>query len=86
MAMTIADRLDSGKIHINEQTVSDEANSPSAGSRTRATARGSAAHANIESFTEIQWLTVRPDIAPYPIDAAVDLLAVPRADGRPVVC
>ena len=23
-------------------------------------------HANMESFTEIQWLTVRPDIAPYP--------------------
>lgn len=24
------------------------------------------ATANIEAFTETQWLTVRPDIAPYP--------------------
>jgi benzaldehyde dehydrogenase (NAD) len=67
MAMTIADQLDSGKVHINEQTVSDEANSPFGG--TKSSGNGSRVgghHANMESFTEIQWLTVRPDIAPYP--------------------
>lgn len=67
MAMTIADRLDSGKIHINEQTVSDEANSPFGGVKNSGNgSRIGGHHANIESFTEIQWLTVRPDIAPYP--------------------
>ena len=67
LAMTIADRLDSGKVHINEQTVSDEANSPFGGTKNSGNgSRIGGHHANMESFTEIQWLTVRPDIAPYP--------------------
>ena len=67
MAMTIADQLDSGKVHINEQTVSDEANSPFGGMKNSGNgSRIGGHHANMESFTEIQWLTVRPDIAPYP--------------------
>lgn len=67
MAMTIADQLDSGKVHINEQTVSDEANSPFGGVKSSGNgSRIGGHHANMESFTEIQWLTVRPDIAPYP--------------------
>lgn len=67
MAMAIADQLDSGKVHINEQTVSDEANSPFGGMKNSGNgSRIGGHHANMESFTEIQWLTVRPDIAPYP--------------------
>ncbi|HET8879569.1 MAG TPA: aldehyde dehydrogenase family protein [Arthrobacter sp.] len=67
LAMTIADRLDSGKVHINEQTVSDEANSPFGGTKNSGNgSRIGGHHANMESFTEIQWLTIRPDIAPYP--------------------
>ena len=67
MAMTIADQLDSGKVHINEQTVSDEANSPFGGMKDSGNgSRIGGHHANMESFTEIQWLTMRPDIAPYP--------------------
>ena len=67
MAMTIADQLDCGKVHINEQTVSDEANSPFGGTKNSGNgSRIGGHHANMESFTEIQWLTVRPDIAPYP--------------------
>ena len=67
MAMAIADQLDSGKVHINEQTVSDEANSPFGGMKDSGNgSRIGGHHANMESFTEIQWLTMRPDIAPYP--------------------
>ena len=67
LAMTIADQLDSGKVHINEQTVSDEANSPFGGMKDSGNgSRIGGHHANMESFTEIQWLTMRPDIAPYP--------------------
>ena len=66
-AMKIADRLKSGKIHINEQTVSDEANAPFGGVGDSGTgSRLGGAAANIEAFTETQWLTVRPEIAPYP--------------------
>jgi benzaldehyde dehydrogenase (NAD) len=66
-AMQIADAIPSGIVHINEQTVSDEANVPFGG--VGASGNGSrfgGAQANIDAFTETQWLTVRPDIAPYP--------------------
>ena len=52
---------------INEQTVADEANIPFGGVGASGTgSRFGGAEANIEAFTETQWLTVRPDIAPYP--------------------
>ncbi|EMY35803.1 aldehyde dehydrogenase [Arthrobacter crystallopoietes BAB-32] len=67
LAMQIADRVDSGKVHINEQTVSDEANSPFGGTKNSGNGSRIGGHqANMESFTELQWLTVRPDIAKYP--------------------
>ncbi|MBV1777529.1 benzaldehyde dehydrogenase [Paeniglutamicibacter sp. ABSL32-1] len=67
MAMRIADRVHSGKIHINEQTVSDEANAPFGGVGASGTgSRFGGAAANIEAFTETQWLTMRPEIADYP--------------------
>ncbi|MBF0673276.1 MAG: benzaldehyde dehydrogenase [Salinibacterium sp.] len=66
-AMKIADRINSGKIHINEQTVSDEANSPFGGVGASGTgSRVGGATANIEAYTETQWLTMRPEIAIYP--------------------
>lgn len=66
-AMKVADRIYSGKIHINEQTVADEANAPFGG--VGASGNGSrfgGATANLDAFTEVQWLTVKSDIAPYP--------------------
>lgn len=66
-AMKLADRIDSGKIHINEQTVSDEANAPFGGTKSSGNgSRAGGAQANLEAFTEVQWLTMRPEIAPYP--------------------
>jgi len=66
-AMKIADQVPSGIVHINEQTVADEANAPFGGVAGSGTgARFGGAQANIEAFTEGQWITVRPDIAPYP--------------------
>jgi len=66
-AMEIADAVPSGIIHINEQTVSDEPMIPFGG--VGASGNGSRVGgptANIEAFTETQWLTVRSTIAPYP--------------------
>ncbi len=66
-AMKLADRLVCGKVHINEQTVMDEANAPFGGMKSSGNgSRIGGAQANLESFTELQWLTMRPDIAPYP--------------------
>ncbi len=66
-AMAIADQLDSGKVHINEQTVADESNAPFGGTKNSGNGSriGGMRH-NIESFTETQWVTMRGDIAPYP--------------------
>ena len=67
VAMQVADAVPSGIIHINEQTVSDEANAPFGGVGASGTgSRFGGAAANIEAFTETQWLTLRPEIAPYP--------------------
>ncbi len=66
-AMKLADAIPSGIVHINEQTVDDEANAPFGGVAASGTgSRFGGAQANIEAFTETQWLTVRPEIAPYP--------------------
>jgi len=66
-AMQIADAVPSGIVHINEQTVADEANAPFGGVGASGTgSRFGGPDANIEAFTETQWLTARPTIAPYP--------------------
>jgi benzaldehyde dehydrogenase (NAD) len=66
-AMRIADAVPSGIVHINEQTVADEANAPFGGVGASGTgSRFGGPDANIEAFTETQWLTARPTIAPYP--------------------
>ncbi len=67
LAMDIADLVPSGKIHINEQTVSDEANAPFGGVGWSGNgSRIGGAQTNIEAFTDTQWLTMRSTIAPYP--------------------
>jgi len=66
-AMAVADAVPSGIVHINEQTVLDEAQAPFGGVGASGTgSRFGGAQANIEAFTETQWLTVRPSIARYP--------------------
>ncbi|UFS59796.1 benzaldehyde dehydrogenase [Subtercola endophyticus] len=67
LAMKVADGVPSGIVHINEQTVDDEPNIPFGG--VGASGNGSrfgGADANIDAYTNTQWLTVRSEIAPYP--------------------
>lgn len=67
-AMKVADRIQSGKIHINEMTVGDEANAPFGGVKASGTgSRFGGAAANIDAFTETQWVTVAADVPRYPI-------------------
>ena len=67
VAMDLADRIPTGKIHINEQTVSDEANAPFGGSGWSGNgSRVGGLRTNLDAFTEVQWLTMRSSIAPYP--------------------
>jgi benzaldehyde dehydrogenase (NAD) len=66
-AMEVADSVPSGIVHLNAATVSDEANAPFGGVGVSGTgSRVGGAAANIEAFTETQWVTMRPRPAPYP--------------------
>lgn len=66
-AMTLADRIPSGIVHINDQTVSDEAVAPFGGVGASGTgSRFGGPAANIDAFTETQWLTMRSSITRYP--------------------
>ena len=66
-ALALAERIPTGIVHINDQTVNDEANVPFGGVRSSGTgSRFGGAAANVEAFTDIRWVTVRGDIAPFP--------------------
>jgi benzaldehyde dehydrogenase (NAD) len=54
-------------VHINDQTVSDEANIPFGGVAASGTGvRFGGAAANIEAFTETRWVTLRSTPPAYP--------------------
>jgi len=65
--LDIAERIPTGIVHINDQTVNDEANAPFGGVRASGTgSRFGGAEANIEAFTETRWITMRGEPAKYP--------------------
>ncbi|MBR8741955.1 benzaldehyde dehydrogenase [Nocardiopsis sp. MG754419] len=65
--LEIADRIPSGIVHINDQTVDDEAVAPFGGVGHSGTgSRFGGTRANLEAFTETQWVTMRADPARYP--------------------
>jgi benzaldehyde dehydrogenase (NAD) len=65
--LEFAEHVPSGLVHINDQTVNDEANIPFGGVGASGTgSRHGGAQANIEAFTETQWVTVRREPPAYP--------------------
>lgn len=67
-AMALSERIPSGIVHINDQTIDDEPVAPFGGVGASGTgARFGGATANIEAFTETQWVTMQGDIAGYPL-------------------
>ena len=65
--MALAERIPSGVVHINDQTISDEPTVPFGGVKDS----GAGSHlggfgANLEAFTELQWVTMQTEIPPYP--------------------
>ena len=66
--LALAERIPTGIVHINDQTVNDEAHVPFGGVRASGTgARFGGAAANVEAFTDTRWVTVRGDVPTYPI-------------------
>jgi benzaldehyde dehydrogenase (NAD) len=67
-ALALSERIPTGIVHINDQTVDDEPVAPFGGVGASGTgARFGGATANIEAFTETQWVTMQGDIAGYPL-------------------
>jgi benzaldehyde dehydrogenase (NAD) len=65
--LQLAERIPSGLVHINDQTVNDEAVAPFGGVGASGTgSRQGGPQANIEAFTETQWVTLRGDLPSYP--------------------
>ena len=65
--LALADRIPTGIVHINDQTVNDEANAPFGGIAASGTgSRFGGAPANIEAFTETRWITARAEPPTYP--------------------
>jgi len=66
--LELAERIPTGIVHINDQTVSDEALAPFGGILASGTgSRFGGAAANVEAFTETRWVTARSTIAGYPM-------------------
>jgi benzaldehyde dehydrogenase (NAD) len=66
-AWEIAGQIPSGIVHINDQTVDDEPTAPFGGVGFSGTGtRFGGVEANVEAFTETQWVTMQGSITPYP--------------------
>jgi benzaldehyde dehydrogenase (NAD) len=65
--LAVAEQIPTGIVHINDQTVNDEAVAPFGGVKASGTgSRFGGAAANIEAFTETRWITMRGEPAHYP--------------------
>jgi benzaldehyde dehydrogenase (NAD) len=65
--LDLAERIPSGLVHINDQTVNDEALIPFGGVGESGTgSRHGGLEANLDAFTEVQWVTVRGEPPAYP--------------------
>lgn len=65
--LALADHIPSGLVHINDQTIHDEANIPFGGVKeSGAGSRVGGVRANLEAFTDVQWVTLRSEVPGYP--------------------
>ncbi|MGX1885105.1 benzaldehyde dehydrogenase [Streptomyces sp. NPDC055287] len=66
LGIQLADRIPTGIVHINDQTVNDEAVAPFGGVAASGTGARFGGEANLEAFTEVRWTTVRREPAGHP--------------------
>ena len=66
-ALALAERIPSGIVHVNDQTVDDEAHAPFGGVGASGTgSRFGGRAANLDAFTETRCITVQGPVAAYP--------------------
>lgn len=64
--LELAERIPTGLVHLNDQTVNDEAPAPFGGTAASGTGVRFGGDANIEAFTETRWITLRGAQPGYP--------------------
>jgi benzaldehyde dehydrogenase (NAD) len=65
-AMRIGERLHSGMLHINDQTVNDECVNPFGGCGCSGNGGNIGGPTNWENFSQLRWITVQAAAHPYP--------------------
>jgi benzaldehyde dehydrogenase (NAD) len=65
-ALELASRIPSGAIHVNDQTVGDEAVIPFGGIGASGNGSRVGGQANLDAFTETQWVTAQSVLPDYP--------------------
>jgi benzaldehyde dehydrogenase (NAD) len=65
-AQRIGDQLNSGMLHINDQTVNDECVNPFGGCGCSGNGGNIGGPANWENFSQLRWITVQGSAHPYP--------------------
>jgi benzaldehyde dehydrogenase (NAD) len=64
--LAIANRIKAGMVHVNDQTINDEATIPFGGMGISGNGGRFGAEANLDTFTQWQWLTVRDTPGSFP--------------------
>lgn len=65
--LALASKIPSGLVHINDQPIHDEPTVPFGGvKQSGAGTRLGGFEANLEAFTDLQWVTLRSDVPQYP--------------------
>ena len=64
--LALANRIRAGMVHVNDQTINDEAIIPFGGMGTSGNGGRFGGEANLDAFTEWQWVTVRDEPPSFP--------------------
>ncbi|HEY5266306.1 MAG TPA: benzaldehyde dehydrogenase [Acidimicrobiales bacterium] len=65
-ALELASKIPSGAIHINDQTIADEAVIPFGGTGSSGNGSRMGGLANLDAYTETQWVTAQSELPIYP--------------------
>ncbi|MEZ2389118.1 benzaldehyde dehydrogenase [bacterium RCC_150] len=66
IGLELAERIPTGMVHINDQTINDEPWVPFGGVNDSGTGSRHGGSANLAAFTETQWVTLRTEMPAYP--------------------
>jgi len=62
----VASQLKSGLVHVNDQTVNDDANNPFGAPGVAGSGASVGGPADLEEYTRWQWLTIKDTPPQYP--------------------